>query len=72
MTKSTVRCPYVKLAVLNWHVCAILGSPAEGAAPVLPLPTVNEDRGTEKDSDEDHLDVLSTPELQRWRTPSPF
>ena len=31
---------------------------AEGAAPVLPLPTVNEDRGTEKDSDEDHLDGI--------------
>ena len=58
MTKSTVRCPYVKLAVLSWQVCAILGSPAEGAAPVLPLPTVDEDRGAEKDSDEDHLDGI--------------
>ena len=28
---------------------------AGGAASVLPLPTVNEDRGPEKDSDEDHL-----------------
>ena len=31
---------------------------ADGAAPVLPLPTVNEDRGAEKDSDEDHLDGI--------------
>ena len=71
MTKSTVRCPYVKLAVLSWHVCAILGSPAEGAAPVLPLPTVNEDRGTEKDSDEDHLDGIldAMPPRARGRCP---
>ena len=31
---------------------------ADGAAPVLPLPTVNEDRGADKDSDEDHLDGI--------------
>ena len=31
---------------------------AGGTAPVLPLPTVDEDRGTEKDSDEDHLDCM--------------
>ena len=31
---------------------------AGGAASVLPLPTVNEDRGPEKDSDEDHLDGM--------------
>ena len=31
---------------------------AGGAASVFPLPTVNEDRGPEKDSDEHHLDGM--------------